>query len=153
MKKANGMAQSKIVRFVFTQQAHLRISSKLLKREVGVSIYKINPCVINGVYGYRIFINGNPTWFFPTKEDAEKTVERLNNNDYSFRVGDIVRCALFGEGTVEQVTDGPFPILVQFYGENRGMLRTYTIDGRTEVRAKPSLFHYVFAPRITIDKL
>lgn len=54
-----------------------------------------------------------------------------------FQVGDRVRCALFGEGVVSEITLGhKFPIAVAF---DSGEQEDYTSDGRFATRYNPTL--------------
>ncbi len=62
---------------------------------------------------------------------------KLTIIECSFRVGDRVRCALFGEGVVSGITLGhDFPIAVTF---DSGEQEDYTSDGRFITRYNPTL--------------
>lgn len=73
----------------------------------------------------------------------------MNLNDFSkAKVGDVVTCAVYGEGKIHHIDTDIYPISVDFTNTTKW----YTTDGRLDEDANPTLFKNKTQTEIIVKK-
>lgn len=111
---------------------------------------------VSGVdYPYISFGNwARASWYSTFKHKFIKYVEKENEmqkteikkdmqenkTEYTFKVGDVVYCLIWGKGIVKNIYGQyvMYPVTVDF--ENGGNIRTYTHDGKVSSSSQRTLF-------------